>query len=246
MDELERYLARRVRRRQFALTIRHPTRIDTWARLAFDSQQYVARINGRVIEELSSHNLSVSVTGSGLAGVEDRMTSAGWTTPPHSGYSDQRFYFHGTVPREDDRSTYAALARAAAAAVLGTERYLLTIEPYGGQAEYVGESAGYSSMTTMAGFVLGAPIALFVALASRDALDVALVASVLVAMAALYGRRLYRLNEALVRLQATLSESAIVEVPIAGPLIELAVWLAATSIGVWVPISVALVITAAV
>src|SRR5436190_19721673 len=38
MDELERYLARRIRRQKFAITIRDPAEPAVWARLKFEDQ----------------------------------------------------------------------------------------------------------------------------------------------------------------------------------------------------------------
>jgi len=51
---------------------------------------------------------------------------------------------------------------------------------------------------------------------------------------------------ALTKLEMALHDSAIVELPIIGPPIELVLSLAVVLVGVWVPIEVAFVITSAV
>ena len=84
----------------------------------------------------------------------------------------------------------------------------------------------------------------------------ALVAGALVAIAALYvvllpredaarWRPSFQLDLVLLRLQIAVGESAVVELPIIGPLVERVVGLAVTLVGVWVPIVVAIVITSA-
>jgi len=249
MDGLEHYLARRQRRRRFALTIRDVAEPDMWARLDFNSQVSIATVNGRVIEELSPRDLRLSVKGSGLADVEDSMAGAGWTKPV-PGYSDpgsgrQSYSFRRAVPPDDTPATYTAIARGAAAALLGTDRYLLTIEPYQGESELsIGEAAMYAGLRTMAGFVVGAPVAILLVLVTGTPLEVALVAGVLVTIAALYLARGHALDVALIRFLLALSESAIVERPVVGPLIGDALGLAVFLIGVWLPIAVAIVIIA--
>ena len=123
MYELEHYLARRRRRRRFALTIHDPARLDRGARLDFDGEASIARINGRVIEELSLRDMRLSLTGSGLVDFEDRMAGAGWTKPV-PGYTDpssgrQSYSFRRPVPPDDSPATYSAIARGAAAARRG-------------------------------------------------------------------------------------------------------------------------------
>ena len=249
MDELERYLARRRRRQLFVVTIRDPD----------DEQARQARLKFQVSGELvfSPGHLSasgplrlwLSVDGSGPVDFEDRMVRDGWTkTTP--GYSDPRgpqYYSYRRDPPPDDRpATLAAIARGAAAALMGTDRYLLAIEPFQGQGSMISEAAGYRSLSTMGGFLVGAPVAIVIALLMRNPLDLAMVGGALVAMAALYLRTLSsdpELEEVLLRFEATLGESAVVEVPIVGPLIELILSLAVVSKGVWVPIAIALAIT---
>src|SRR5436190_3560993 len=164
MDELARYLARRIRRQKFAITIRDPAEPAVWARLKFEDQPlaYVF-VNGgiglasrpddpnprmRPHLGLEVHgNLDVRLAGqvgdasladlaaSGLADFADRMTAAGWTEA--RGYSDrgsQVYWFQRQRPPDDTPATLAAIAREAAAALLGTDRYLLTIESYQGES----------------------------------------------------------------------------------------------------------------
>ena len=134
----------------------------------------------------------------------------------------------------------------AAAALLGTDQYLLTIEPFQGEEGSIGENAGVGSLLTMGGFVVTAPIvAILVALVTRSPLEVALVAGALVAIAALYLQPPFALDldAALVRLEMAIAESAVAELPIVGPLIALVLSLVVLLVGVWVPIVVAIVIT---
>ena len=97
---------------------------------------------------------------SGLADFADRMAAAGWTEP--HGYSyrgSQVFWFQRPRPPDDTPATLAAIAREAAAALLGTGDYDLTIEPYQGVSpNVIGEAAGYRFLSTVAGFVVTAPI----------------------------------------------------------------------------------------
>ena len=83
-----------------------------------------------------------------------------------------------------------------------------------------------------------------------------MVAGALVAIAAIYflilprehaarWRPSFELDLVLLRLQIAVGESAVVEVPVVGPLVERVVTLAVTFVGVWVPIVIALVITSA-
>jgi len=266
MDELERYLARRRRRQKFVITIRDPAEPARWARLRFEDSLFFrpddpdprlrphlalevsGNLDGRIARQVGFTRLADLVAG-GLADFVDRMAGAGWTDPHgHSDRGNQVYWFQRHLPPDDTPATLAAIARGAAAALLGTDTYLLTIEPFQGDSRLIGEYAGYGSLTTMGGFVVTAPIvAILVALVARNPLDVALVAGALVAIAALY--RLVqpgRLDVALVRLEMAISESAVVELPLVGPLLENVLLLAVALVGVWVPIMVAMVITSAV
>ena len=287
MDELQRYLARRRRRVRFAISIRDAAEPARWARLQFKVVfpfHAVVVVEGRTYEsgldDLGEPYLGLEVHGSldarlagqvgytpladlvasGLADFAGRMTGAGWTEP--RGFSDrgsQIYSFRRPRPPDDTSATLTAIARDAAAALMGTDQYLLTIEPFQGvSSNLIGESAGYASLRTMGGFVVTAPIvAILVPLLTRKPLDGALVAGALVAVAALYlllqpGRDIARsrprleLDLILLRLQIAAGESAVVELPVVGPLVELVVWLAVALVGVWVPIMVAIVITSAV
>jgi hypothetical protein len=287
MDELQRYLARRRRRLMFAITIRDPGEPARWARLQFKVEfplHAVVVVNGRTYEsglsDLWDPYLGLEVDGSldarlarqvdftsladlvasGLADFVDRMTVAGWTEPRgHVDRGNQVYWFRRERPPDDTPATLAAIARDAAAALLGTDQYLLTIEPFQGVSRNViGESAGYRSLTTMGGFVLSAPIvAVLVPLLTHNPLDVALVVGALVAVAALYlllqpgrdparSRPTLELDLVLLKLEMAMHESAIVDLPIVGPLVELVLSLAVVLVGVWIPIVVAIVITSAV
>jgi hypothetical protein len=116
------------------------------------------------------------------------MAGAGWTEPSgYSGRGSQSYSFRRQRPSDDTPATLAAIARGAATALLGTDRYLLTIEPFHGQEGSSNESAGYGSLLTIISFVVTAPIVvILVALMTRSTLEVALVAGALVAIAALY------------------------------------------------------------
>lgn len=89
MDELERYLARRRRRRLFVLTIRDPGDEQArWARLEFEVSGELVFGPGRLFEG-GPLRLWLRVRGSGLADFEGRMALDGWTkTAP--GCSDPR------------------------------------------------------------------------------------------------------------------------------------------------------------
>jgi len=251
MDELERYLARRAERRLFVLTIRERAQRDRSARLEFESGQIVARMTDELIEELSERGLRLHVECDGLVDVEDRMIALGWRLPERRGHSNQSFYFHQPLPLDDRPATFAAIARGAAAAILGTDEYLLTIEPQG-RADVIGESAIYEgaahlSLFIVGGFVVGAPIAILGSLAFGNALEAALVACVLVAIAAVYHARLPRLSveSAILRFLEALGESPVVEWPIIGSRIYDVVGFYATFVGVWLPIALAILITSA-
>jgi hypothetical protein len=256
MDELERYLARRRRRRKFVITIRHPAEPARWARLLFEDSLFSRPDDPD--PRLRPH-LALKFNGSGLIDFEERMAGAGWTDP--HGYSDrtgQVYWFRRHLPPDDRPATLAAIARGAAAALLGTDQYLLAIEPFQGDSGLIGEYSGYSSLITMGGFVVTAPIVvILVALVTRNPLEVALVAGALVTISALYlvvrpGRDAARLRPslyldvALVRLEMAIGESAVVELPVVGPLLENVLLLAVALVGAWVPIAVAIVITSAV
>jgi hypothetical protein len=287
MDELERYLARRTRRRLFAITIRDSAEPDLWARLKFEDKPlaYVFVNGGIGMASLPNDpnprmrpHLSLEVDGSldarlagpvgrasledlaarGLADFANRMADAGWTEP--HGYSDrgaQHYWFQRQRP-PDTPATLAAIAREAAAALLGTDDYVLKIEPFQGVSpNVIGEAAGYRFLSTTAGFVVTAPIvAILVALLTRSPLVAALVAGALVAIASLYlilhpgrdsarWRPSFELDLVLLRLQIAVGESAVVELPIVGPLVERVLSMAVTLVGVWIPIVVAIVITSA-
>jgi hypothetical protein len=286
VDELQRYLARRRRRLKFAVSIRDPAGPARWARLEFKVAfplKAVVVVDGRTyqsgLSDLWGPRLGLVVLGNlddrparevdyiqladlvarGLADFVDRMTAAGWTEP--GGYSDrgsEYYRFRRELPPDDTPATLAAIVRRAAAALLGTDRYVLTIEPYQGDSGLIGEYAGYRSLLTMGGFLISAPIvAVLVPMVTRNPLDVALVVGALVATAALYyglqpGRDPGRSGTwlepdvALVKLEMHVAESAVVELPIVGPLIERVLSLALALVGVWVPIAVAIVITSAV
>ena len=179
------------------------------------------------------------------------MEAAGWTDP--QGFSDrgnEYYRFRRQRPTDDRPATLAAIARDAAAALLGTDEYLLTIEPFQGVSwSVISEGAGYSSLRTMGCFVVGAPIAILVSLVTRNPLEVALVAVALAAIAGLYLTQLTKkldVEEALARLRWTFGESAVVELPIVGPLMERILSLAVALVGFWVPIVVAIVIQSVV
>ena len=119
----------------------------------------------------------------------------------------------------------------------------------------MGEAAGYRFLSTTAGFVVTAPIVV-VALLTRSPVVAALVAGALVAIAALYllllpredaarWRPSFELDLILLKLQIAVGESAFVEVPVVGPLVERVVALTVTLVGVSVSIVVAIVITSA-
>ena len=254
MDELERYLARRIRRQKFAITIRDPAEPARWARLQFSvsspSVFKVHSLRGSGLVDFDPGyrpHLWLNLSGSGLVDFEDRMAAAGWTD--QRGGSDrgnQIYGFRRQRPPDDRPATLAAIARDAAAALLGTDQYLLTIEPFQGEEGSIGENAGVGSLLTMGGFVVTAPIvAILVALVTRSPLEVALVAGALVAIAALYLQPPFSLDldAALVRLEMAIAESAVAELPIVGPLIALVLSLVVLLVGVWVPIVVAIVIT---
>ena len=286
MDELQRYLARRRRRLRFAITIRDPAEPAMWARLQFKVEfplHAVVVVEGRTYEsglsDLWEPYLGLAVHGSldarlarqvdftsladlvasGLADFVDRMTVAGWTAPRGNvDRGNQVYWFRRERPPDDTPATLAAIARGAATALLGTDKYDLTIEPYQGDSALIGEYAGYRSLTTMGGFVVSAPIvAILAPLLTRNPLDVALVAGALMAIAVLY--RLVQLSRgaawwrpsldpdlAVMRLELAMHEAAVVELPIVGPLVELVLSLAVVLVGVWIPILVAIVITSAV
>ena len=275
MDELERYLARRSRRQQFVITIRDPAEPARWARLEFEDlppnlvfepgriterallpddpdprlrPHLRLKVDGGLDDRIAGFTRLEDLVASGRVDFVDRMAGAGWTEP--SGYSDrgsQHYRFRRHLPPDDTPATLAAIARGAAVALLGTDQYLLTIEPFHGQEGSIGESAGYRGLHTMGGFVVTASIVvILVALLTRNPLEIALVAGALVAIAALYLARLYDLDEALLRLQMAFAESAVVEVPIVGPILENVLGLAVAFVGVWVPIALAIVITSAV
>lgn len=107
----------------------------------------------------------------------------------------------------------------------------------------ISEAVGYRSFYTTGGFLVGAPIAILVALATGSPSEVMLVAGALVAIAALYWKTLYALDEPLTRFEAALHESTVVDLPIVGPLIERILSLAVVSKGVWVPIAIAVAST---
>jgi len=267
MDELQRYLARRRRRLRFAITIRDPNEPARWASLRFEVVfpiHAVVVVDGRTHEsglnDLWETHFGLVVDGNGLVDVEDRMAGAGWTTPFHrSSRSSTHYSFQGPLPPDDTPATFAAIARGAAAAVLGTDQYVLAIEPYQGfPLSYIYEAAGYRRLLTMAGFVVSTPIvAAFAALLTRSPLEGALVFATLVTIAVLYIRvqpgpgasRLpptFELDVALLKLEVAVGESAVVELPIVGPLIERALSLAVALLGVCVAILIAIVITSAV
>jgi hypothetical protein len=160
MDELQRYLVRHRRRLKFALAVRDPSEPARWARLTFEVVlpiHAVVAVDGRTYEsgltDLWETHFGLAVDGRGLVDVEDRMAAAGWTNPRgHSDESDQHYLFDRPRP-PDTAATLAAIARETAEAVLGTDRYRLTIEPYQGDANYIGEYAGYRSLMTVTGFV---------------------------------------------------------------------------------------------
>jgi hypothetical protein len=264
MDELQRYLARRRRRLRFAITVRDHNDPARWARLQFEvvfPWHAVVVVNGRTYEsglsDLWVTHLGLVVDGSELVDVEDRMARAGWTTPfDHSGRSSKHYSFQRPLPPDDTPATLAAIARGAATAVLGTDQHVLTIEPYQGfPLSYIYESAGYRSLLTMAGFVISTPVVVtFAVLLTHSPLEGTLVFGALVTIAMLYlllmpGREPARLpptlevDVVLLRLEMAVGESAIVELPIIGPLIERFVSLNAPLVGVWVPVVVAIVIT---
>ncbi len=274
MDELERYLARRRRRQKFVIKIRDPAEPAKWARLQFEDSppnlvfepdrlasralrpddpdprlrpHLRLRVDGGLDDRIADFTRLEDLVAGGRVDFVDRMAGAGWTEP--SGYSDrgsQSYSFRRQRPSDDRPATLAAIARGAAAALLGTDQYLLTIEPFQGDEGSIGESAGYGGLITMGSFVVTAPIVvILVALLTRNLLEIALVAGALVAIAALYVARLYALDEALLRLQMAFAESAVVELPLVGPLLELVLGLTLSFVGVWVPIAVAIVITSA-
>jgi hypothetical protein len=264
MDELQRYLVRHRRRLKFALAVRDPSEPARWARLTFEVVlpiHAVVAVDGRTYEsgltDLWETHFGLAVDGRGLVDVEDRMAAAGWTNPRgHSDESDQHYLFDRPRP-PDTAATLAAIARETAEAVLGTDRYRLTIEPYQGDANYIGEYAGYRSLMTVAGFVVTAPIvATLAALATGSPSRAALIWGALLAIAALYLLQPRReparlrptldLQVALMKLEMALHESAIVEPPVVGPPVELVLSLAVILVGAWVPIVVAIVITSAV
>ena len=120
------------------------------------------------------------------------MAGAGWTKPV-TGYTDPRMadsptHSDGPCRPTDTPATYSAIARGAAAALLGTDQYLLTIEPYQGRADGSVRPQRYASLRTMTGYIIRAPIAILIALATGNPLEVALVAGALVAIAAVYWR----------------------------------------------------------
>jgi hypothetical protein len=286
MDELERYLGSRSRRRKFAVTIRDVGDPASWARLQFEIQfpiHAVVVVEGRTYESGLTQRfepyLKLVVHGSlarrlpdedqfirlddlvtrGQADFAARMAAAGWTDP--SGYADRGsevYWFRRPRPPEGTPAEVAAIARRAAAALLGTDEYLLTIEPYQGELNMIGEYAGYRSLTTMGGFVVSAPIvAILVALVTGDPLKTALVAAILVLVGALYtalqpgrdpvrSRPSLEIDLALLKLEMAVHESAVIDLPIVGHPIELLASLAMVLVGVWVPILVAIVITSAV
>ena len=209
-------------------------------------------VHGRLYDRSAGWVESTSLAdliARGLVDFGDRMAGAGWTDL--GGYSwgprgDESYRFRRQRPPDDTPATLAAIARGAAAALLGTDQYLLTIEPFHGQEGSIGEEAGYRGLYTMGGFVITASIVVMVvALLTRNPLEIVLVAGALVAIAALYVARLYALDEALLRFQMTFAESAVVELPIVGTLLENVLGLALAFVGVWVPIVVAIVITSA-
>ena len=266
VDELQRYLARRRRRLRFAITVRDLKEPVRRARLQFEvvfPLHAVVVVAGRTYEsglsDLWERHLGLVVDGNGLVDVEDRMASAGWT--PILGHSDrgsQHYSLKRQLPPDDTPATLAAIARGAAGAVLGTDQYHVAIEPYQGYPlTYIYESAGYRRLLTMAGFVVSTPIvATSAALLTRNALEGVLVFGVLVTIAALYRRvrldpeaaRLppaLELDVALLKLEVAVGESAVVELPIIGPLIERTLSLAVALVGVWITIVIAIVITSA-
>jgi hypothetical protein len=286
-DGLERYLGRRRRRQKFAITIRDPAQPNLWARLKFEDSPltYVIKngairlesrlddpdpalrpqlgleVHGSLDERLAGQDGYTSLTdlvASGLAEFVGRMADHGWTDP--RGFSDrgyQVYWFRRQRP-PDGPATLAAIARDAAAALLGTDRYILATEPYRGDSGLIGEYAGYRSLSTMGGFVVTAPVVvILVALLTQNPSEVALVAGALVAIAVLYGllgrgrnvarsRPTLDVDLALVRLEMAVGESAVAELPIVGPPVELVLSLAVALVGVWLPIVVAVVITSAV
>jgi hypothetical protein len=274
MDELERYLARRIRRQKFVITIRDPAEPARWARLQFEDSppklvfepgrlasrallpddpdprfrpHLRLKVNGGLDDRIAGFTRLEDLVASGQVDFVDRMAGAGWTEP--RGYSDrgsQSYSFRRHRPPDDTPATLAAIARGAAAALLGTDQYLLTIEPFQGEEGSIGENAGVGSLITMGGFVVTAPIvAILVALVTRNPLEVALVAGALVAIAALYLEPPFGLDieVGLTRFERSLGESALVELPIVGPLIALVLAWLVPLVGVWVPIVVAIVIT---
>ena len=287
MAELKQYLARRRRRQKFAITIRDPADPALWARLQFEDFPFAlvlangairaasrpddpdallrphlaldvhGNLDGRIARQVDYTTLA-DLAASGLADFVDRMVGAGWTDPRGYSRGNQHYSFQRPRPPDDRPATLATIARGAAAALLGTDKYLLTIEPYQGDSGLIGEYAGYGSLITMGGFVVTAPmVVMLVALMTRNPLEVALVAGALVAMAALYrlvqaGRNAARLRRsldldvALVRLEMAISESAVVELPLVGSLLENGLLLTVALVGIWVPIMVAIVITSAV
>jgi len=285
MDELERYLARRTRRRRFAITIRDRAEPPRWARLQFEDKPLAhvfvnggiglaslpddpnprmrphlgLEVHGSLDARLAgpvAYTKLADLVASGAADFVGRMADARWTEP--RGYSDrgsQVYWFQRQRPADDTPASFAAIARGAAAALLGTDEYDLTIVPYQGVSpSLIAEAAGYRFLATTAGFVVTAPIVtILVALLTRSPLTLTLVAGALVATAALYrflqpGRGVapwrgsFEPDLVLLRLQIAVGESAIVELPIVGPLIERVLSLAVLLVGVWVPIVVAILI----
>jgi hypothetical protein len=283
MEELERYLGSRSRRRKFAVTIRDAADRARWARLQFKIEfpiHAVVVVESRTYESGLTQrwepHLGLEVHGSLAARASDeaefirlddlvargqadfaaRMAGAGWTDPRgHADRGYEVYWFRRPRPPEDTPAELAAIARRAAAALLGTDEYVLTIEPYQGDLNSIGEYAGYRSLTTMGGFVVSAPIvAMFVALMTQNPLETALVVAILVMIAVLYAvlqpgrdpgrsRPSLEIDLALLKLEMAVHESAVIDIPVIGRPIELLVSLAMLLIGVWVPILVAIVTT---
>jgi len=286
MDGLERYLGSRSRRRKYALTIRDLADPARWARLQFNVEfpiHAVVVVEGRTYESGLTQRwepyLGLVVHGSlasrppdeaeftrlddlvarGQADFAARMADVGWTDPSgHTDRGNEVYWFRRRRPPEDTPAELAAIARRAAAALLGTDEYVLTIEPYQGDLNLIGEYAGYRSLTTMGGFIVSAPIvAMFVALVTRNPLETGLVVATLVMIAALYAflqpgrdpvrsRPSLEIDLALLKLEMAVHESVVIDLPIVGHPIELLVSFAMVLVGVWVPILVAIVITSAV
>ena len=234
MDDLERCFARRARRQKFVATIRDAAEPDRSATLRLE------RSRGTGLGLDIPPHLFLSVVGSGLVDFGDSMGRLGWTksTPGHSGERGQWYSYRRELPPDERPSTLAAIVRAAAAALLGTPHYLLTIEPFGGiSRSEISEAGGYRYLLWIGCFVVAAPILLVATLVTRSSsAELILVLVALGAMAALYPRGIGPIADATVGFELGLAESAVAELPIIGPFIQRAVSLAAALAGLWLPI----------